>query len=114
MKKLSSLVPTLAKERLHQEIVKVFTGNNPFGWIALIDDLGLLPVLFPALARNKYDEQPIRYHPFDTYSHILLTLWHLQKLNDNYLVKLGMLYHDVGKKDQYAAYAQATTKEEMQ
>lgn len=114
MKKLSWLVSWLAKERLHQEIVKVFTARNPFGWVALIDELGLLPVLFPALARNKYDEQPIRYHPFDTYTHILLTLWHLQKINDNYLVKLGMLYHDVGKKDQYAEYAKATTKEQMQ
>lgn len=114
MKKLSSLVPGLAKERLHQEIVKVFTEKNPFGWVALIDDLGLLSALFPALARNKYDEQPVRYHPFDTYTHILLTLWHLQQINDNYLVKLGMLYHDVGKKDQYAEYAKATTKEEMQ
>lgn len=39
MKKLNHLVAGLAKERLHQEIVKVFTGNNPFGWVALIDDL---------------------------------------------------------------------------
>lgn len=70
--------------------------------------------MFPALYRNKHDDQPVRYHPFDTYSHIMLTLWHLQQINDDYLVKLGMLYHDVGKKDQYEAYAQATTKEEQQ
>lgn len=114
MKEQHALVPGLAKERLHQEIEKVFRGNNPFGWVALIDDIGLLATLFPALAVNKYDEQPVRYHPFDTYSHTLLTLWQLQQINDNYLVKLGMLYHDVGKKDQYAAYAEATTKEEIE
>lgn len=114
MKKLHTLVPGLAKERLHQEIVKVFEGKNPFGWVAVIDELGLVETLFPALYRNKYDEQPVRYHPFDTYSHILLTLWHLQQINDDYLVKLAMLYHDVGKKDQYEEYAKATTKEEQQ
>lgn len=92
----------------------MFMARNPFGWVALIDELGLLPLLFPALHRNKHDDQPVRYHPFDTYAHTLLTLRNLQKLNDNYLVKLGMLYHDVGKKDQYAEYAKATTKEEMQ
>ena len=92
----------------------MFSLRNPFGWVALIDDLGVLPILFPALHRNKHDDQPVRYHPFDTYTHILLTLWYLQQINDNYLVKLGMLYHDVGKKDQYEAYAKATTKEEQQ
>lgn len=99
---------------MHQEIVKVFTGNNPFGWVALIDELGLLSALFPALHYNKHDDQPVRYHPFDTYTHTLLTLWNLQQLNNDYLVKLAMLYHDVGKKDQYAGYANAATKEEMQ
>ncbi|MBP6911176.1 HD domain-containing protein [Patescibacteria group bacterium] len=99
---------------MRQEIVKVFSGNNPFGWIALIDELGLLNALFPALHYNKHDEQPVRYHPFDTYAHTLLTLRHLQQINKNYLVKLAMLYHDVGKKDQYAEYAKATSKEEMQ
>lgn len=41
----------------------------------------------------------------------MLTLWHLQQINDHYLVKLAMLYHDVGKPDQYAAYAAAETPE---
>lgn len=114
MQLLAHLVPWLAKERLHQEVAKVFSGNNPFGWVALIDELKLLEALFPALYRNKHDDQPVRYHPFDTYSHILLTLWHIQQINDDYLVKLAMLYHDVGKKDQYEQYALAETKEEQQ
>jgi len=114
MQKMHHLVPSLAKERIHQEIVKVFMGNNPFGRVALLDELKLVEALFPALYRNKHDDQPVRYHPFDTYSHILLTLWHLQRINDDYLVKLGMLYHDVGKKDQYEQYALAETKEEQQ
>lgn len=114
MKELAPLVMHIAKERIHQEIVKVFSAKNPFGWIAIIDELGLLKDLFPALYQNKNDEQPVRYHPFDTYAHTLLTLWHLQDINDDYLVKLGMLYHDVGKKDQYEAYSKATTKEQIE
>ena len=38
MKKLHYLVPGLAKERIHQEIVKVFKGKNPFGRVAVIDE----------------------------------------------------------------------------
>ena len=43
----SHLVNSLAKERLHQEIVKVFSANNPFGYISLLNDLGLIEMLFP-------------------------------------------------------------------
>jgi poly(A) polymerase len=82
------LIQYLAKERVHDELVKVFSANNPFGYVALLDEANLLQYIFPSLARCKGNEQPIRYHPFDTYSHIMLTLWNLQKLNTNYLVKL--------------------------
>lgn len=95
MKKQYSLVQYLAKERVHDEIKKVFMADNPFGYVALLDELHLLQYIFPALARCKGNVQPIRYHPFDTYTHILLTLYHLQHMQTSYLVKLGMLYHDV-------------------
>jgi tRNA nucleotidyltransferase (CCA-adding enzyme) len=113
IKKQYFLVQNLAKERIHQELVKVFSWNNPFGYVALLDEANLLQYIFPALYRCKHNEQPIRYHPFDTYAHTLLTLRHLQKLNTNYLVKLGMLYHDVGKPDQYYYYAQCKTPDEI-
>jgi hypothetical protein len=64
-------------------------------------ELNILKFYFPALYNCKNNHQPTRYHPFDTYSHILLTLYHLQQINTNYLVRFGMLYHDVGKPDQY-------------
>jgi len=70
----------------------------------LIDEAEMLPILFPALAKTKHYDQPIRYHPFDIYAHIILTLYHLQQINKNYLVRFAMLYHDVGKVGQYEQY----------
>ncbi len=96
------LVKNLAKERINQEFVKVFKANNPFGYVSLLNELWLVEVLLPALAACKGDVQPIRYHPFDTFDHTLLTLHACQEINKNYLVKLAMLYHDVGKPSQYA------------
>lgn len=69
--------------------------------------------LFPALYATKYIEQPIRYHPFDIYTHTLLTLFELQKISTDPLVRLAMLYHDVGKVDQFGAYGDDLTKEEI-
>ena len=74
----------------------------------------MLPILFPALAKTKFVDQPIRYHAFDVYTHIMLSVKAIQEINSDYLVRFAMLYHDVGKVAQYAAYDNAKSKEEKQ
>lgn len=101
MKKYYYLIKHLSKERIHEEIQKVFSGPNPFGYVAVLDELNLLKYIFPSVVHIKHLIQPVRYHPFDVYSHSLLALHYLQSINTNYLVRLAMLYHDVGKSEQY-------------
>lgn len=103
----------VAKERIKEELCKIFKEGNPFWAIAILDELNLLKFLFPALHANKYVDQPIRYHPFDVFAHTLLTLKSLQELNDDYLVRFGMLYHDVGKVDQYYTHTLPLDREEI-
>lgn len=93
--------------------MKAFTVGNPFGFVALLDEARLLKHLFPALRSTKNIEQPVRFHPFDVYTHTLLCLFELQKINNNPLVRFSMLYHDVGKVDQFAAYKDGLSKEEI-
>ena len=73
----------------------------------------MLPILFPALNKTIHNDQPVRYHAFDTYSHTILTLQALQEINQDYLTRFAVLYHDVGKVDQYNAYEQAKNREEI-
>lgn len=113
VKKNHELVKNVAKERIKEEIMKSFTVGNPFGFVSLLDEAKLLEHLFPALYATKNIEQPIRYHPFDVYVHTLLCLFELQKINKDPLVRLAMLYHDVGKVDQFGAYAEGLSKEEI-
>jgi len=101
MKKYYFLIRKVANERVIQEMKKVFRKGNSFGFIALMDELNILQYYFPALKNCKNNNQPTRYHPFDTYAHTILCLYHLQQINTNYLVRFAMLYHDVGKPDQY-------------
>jgi len=107
------LIKNVAKERIKEEIMKAFTVGDPFGFIALLDEARLLQHLFPALYKTKYIEQPVRYHPFDVYTHTLLALRELQHINKNPLVRFAMLYHDVGKVDQFGAYKDNLSKEEI-
>ena len=114
IKKNTPLLKHVAKERVREELCKPFQKWNPFAFIVLLDASWMLPILFPALAKTKFIDQPIRYHAFDVYTHIILSLKSLQELNSDYLVRFAMLYHDVGKVGQYAAYDTAKTKEEKQ
>lgn len=113
LKKNFFLLQFVAKERVKEEICKAFKHGNPFGFIALLDELNLLKFLFPALYAIKGVNQPIRYHPFDVYAHTLLTLKSLQGINTDYLTRFGMLYHDVGKEDQYYMHELPLDREEV-
>lgn len=114
VKKNTPLLAHVAKERIKEELCKPFIKWNPFAFVVLLDASGMLPILFPALAKTKFADQPIRYHAFDVYTHIMLSLKAIQEMNSDYLVRFAMLYHDVGKVAQYAAYDNAKTKEEKQ
>ena len=113
IKRNHELLKNIAKERIKEELVKSFSKGNPFALVGLIDEAELLDFIFPSLALTKHVDQPIRYHPFDIYTHILLTLYHLQKINTNYLVRFSMLYHDVGKVGQYAEYKKELPRDEI-
>lgn len=113
IKNLSNLVSNISKERIHDEILKVFTSWDPFAFVSLLDEVKLLELVFPAVFATKNIDQPVRYHPFDTYVHTLLSLYNVQKINKDYLVRLAMLYHDVWKVWQYSAYEKSLSRDEI-
>ena len=103
MKKLYFLVRRLSKERIHEEIVKTFKWPNPFWYIVMMDELNLMKYIFPSVWHLKWLNQPVKYHPMDVWHHTIMVLRAWQQLSDDYLVRLGCLYHDVGKTEQYYA-----------
>ncbi len=120
MKLHAQLVSKLSSERIHDEIVKVFSKHNPFGYIAILKELNLLEIVFPAVHQTIGNHQPTRHHSLDTYHHTLMTLKAIQEimkdkvselneqeLHEAMLVKIAMLYHDVGKPEQYDNIAKA-------
>jgi len=113
LQKHAHLIQQVAKERIKQECDKVFAGHNPFWFVALLDEAKILAYLFPRLADNKQVVQPVRYHPFDVYTHSMLVLYHLQQLSDDVLLRYAALYHDVGKVEQYKTYGMDLSTEQI-
>ena len=112
-KELANLLQNISKEGIHDEIMKVFVSWDPFAFVSLLDEIRLLEYVFPALYATKNIEQPVRYHPFDVYVHTMMSLYHLQRINKDYLVRFSMLYHDVGKVGQYSAYEKNLSRDEI-
>lgn len=111
LQKNAHLIRHVAKERIKQECDKVFAGHNPFGFVALLDSANLLKRIFPKVYDNKWIHQPIRYHPFDVYTHSMMVLYHAQQLSTDKLLRYAALYHDVGKVEQYSSYAMKLDEE---
>jgi poly(A) polymerase len=96
IRKLRELAHDVAAERTRDELVRILTEGGARRGFELLDDLGLLEVLLPEVARMKGVEQPPEFHPEgDVWTHTLIMLDCLE--NPSPTLALGVLLHDVGK-----------------
>ena len=97
IKSLAHLADRVSPERLQEELRIILTDRRPVAALRLMDELGLLTVIFPELADAKGCEQPENYHPEgDVFVHTLLTVEKLPPCPD-FELAMAALLHDVGK-----------------
>ncbi|HEC62954.1 MAG TPA: CCA tRNA nucleotidyltransferase, partial [Candidatus Acetothermia bacterium] len=85
-------------ERIREELIKILASPRAAAGLRLLDELELLPEILPEISALKGVPQPQEYHPEgDVFTHTLLALEVADALCFSYLVKLGLLFHDVGK-----------------
>ena len=85
--------PVVSAERVADELRKMLTSPRPRLALELMDQGGLLESVLPELAGCKGVQQG-GYHTRDVYGH---TLEAVDKTPADLLVRLGALFHDVGK-----------------
>jgi len=91
-------ITKIAWERIRDELVKILTTPRSSRGFRLLDELGLLEKVLPEISSLKGVPQPEEYHPEgDVFSHTVLALEVADSLGFSFLVKLGVLFHDVGK-----------------
>jgi poly(A) polymerase len=94
---LAPLAVQVSAERLQEELRIILTDRDPAGALRLMDELGMLLVIFPELRDTKGCEQPENYHPEgDVFVHTILTV---EKLGPHpgFALALAALLHDIGK-----------------
>src|SRR4029077_2881460 len=85
--------PALSVERVSDELRKMLVSERPKLALELLDESGLLEVILPEVAACKGVEQG-GYHTHDVFGHSLLAV---DATPPDLLVRLGALFHDVGK-----------------
>lgn len=124
MKRQSSKLPQVPKERITNELVKIFCAKNTDKYITEMDNLGILKIIFPEITFLIGIDQGM-YHHLDVWQHSLETLKQLPLLIERiakdmpkkyglklktylqeeiaykrprfWLLKLACLMHDLGK-----------------
>ncbi len=129
IKKKKDLLPSVACERLRDELFKVFASENAYFYVKLMDKHGVLKLVIPQVGLMHNVRQG-GYHHLDVWGHSLETVRKLEELllkfsedsrmlayldevlasgrTRRQLIKLAALLHDIGKPKAYEVKAGKT------
>ncbi|NCB01062.1 MAG: HD domain-containing protein [Spirochaetia bacterium] len=94
IKKLHSSLSTISGERIHIELFKILASRRPSIAFKIMDECGILALLFPELSIGKGVSQKGE-HKADVLDHNLYALDNAPQ--SDVLIRLSALLHDIGK-----------------
>ena len=94
MKNKVDRIKIVSGERIGEEINKILLLDKPSMAFKMLDDIGLLSLLFPELKQTQNVLQPKPYHDKDVYNH---TMEVVDKIQKSLLLRMSALFHDIGK-----------------
>ncbi|MGH9325974.1 MAG: CCA tRNA nucleotidyltransferase [Terriglobia bacterium] len=96
IRSLGSLVNSVSRERVRDEILKILTEGAARRGFELLEETGLLAKVLPEVKAMQGVAQPPQFHPEgDVWTHTLMMLEGLVRPTET--LALGVLLHDVGK-----------------
>jgi poly(A) polymerase/tRNA nucleotidyltransferase (CCA-adding enzyme) len=96
LKKNSSLLKQIAKERVRDELTKLLMTKNAKRGIEQLETFGLLKYVVPEV-REGIDVGQNKHHIYSVWEHNLLALDYAAKKDFSLELRLASLLHDVGK-----------------
>lgn len=90
-------IKIISRERIMDELMKIMASSTPsIGW-ELLDDSGLLPLIFPELNDMKGVEIVRGRGHKDNFAHTLEVLDNVARKSDNIWLRWSALLHDIAK-----------------
>ncbi|OGM20310.1 hypothetical protein A2714_04665, partial [Candidatus Woesebacteria bacterium RIFCSPHIGHO2_01_FULL_38_9] len=97
------LIHKISKERVKDELLKIFASAHPHEGIIMFKNSTLSEEILPELEKTFGVEQasPGRHHIYDVGTHSLLALKYVAERNTDPIVRFATLIHDIGKPQTY-------------
>lgn len=90
-------IEIVSMERISFELNKIILSKRPSVGFILLDQAGLLPILFPELEAMKGVEQYEGYGHKDNFYHTLQVLDNIATVTDNLWLRWAAILHDIAK-----------------
>jgi len=97
MKSEKDRLKIVSQERITTELLKVLSHKKPSIGLQILQDTGVLEIIFPELSVLSGVEQRDDYHHKDVFDHTLKVVDNAANLTDDPLLRFTALVHDIGK-----------------
>ena len=94
IEKNTQLLMTVDTDSIRKELSKIILSKAPSKAFKLMDKLGVLKVIMPELHECSKVKQATKYHKYDVLDHCLSAM---DKTDEDIVLRLAALLHDVGK-----------------
>lgn len=92
----ASLLKKIAPERIFDEFSKMITSEKPSYYLLLLEESGILDVIFPELKRTVGFVQFSPYHDKTLFDHLICVMDYVKP---DLSLRLAALFHDISKVD---------------
>lgn len=87
----------VSQERITDELLKILSHPKPSIGFRILQQTGVLELIFPELAELSGVEQRNAYHHKDVFEHTLKVVDNIAKMSDKLQLRFTGLLHDIGK-----------------
>jgi poly(A) polymerase len=96
-KKMAPRLKIVSQERITDEFMKILSSQKPSLGLHLMDETGVLKVVFPELAHLGGVDQREDFHHKDVLQHTFRVLDNVADVSGNVWLRLAALLHDIAK-----------------
>lgn len=96
-KKMAPRLKIVSQERITDEFMKTFSSRKPSVGLRLMDETGVLKVIFPELAHLGGVDQRQDFHHKDVLQHTLRVVDNVAEVSEDVWLRLSALLHDIAK-----------------
>jgi len=97
MREMRERLRIISQERITEEFLKILAAPKPSIGFRLLDDAGVLAIIFPEFVALKGVEEYKGYFHKDVFNHTLMVLDNLAAMSEKVPLRLSAVFHDIAK-----------------